>query len=678
MSWWQTIPYFAATLLLTFGPGAAALAVAGVRGLSLAALAAPLSYTLASCLAVVAPWIGLPFQPIAYLSAGAILVVLVAAVRLFVARRSGASWSAPLPLLAASGRLGTSDLARFTARIALPAALVVAGGIIAYRYITAFSDPSLFSQTFDNVYHLNAVRRIVDTQNGSSLTLGNLTDASKGFYPAAMHDMMALVVSLAGGSVPVAVNVGTITIGAIIWPLSCLFLVARVVGFRAVPMLITGAFASAFSAFPYLMVAFGVLYPNHLAIALLPAVLGLAVEAIGVAQPKAPQPWAALTVFLCCLPGLSLAHPSSTIALLAFATPALFFRCASEIARMRRTRSTPKHALLWIGGTVVYLAALLVVWLNLRPSLSSAPWAPFQTNARAIGEIVSNAPMGTTVTWIMTPCTVLGLYVLARHIKRLWWILGMYLVGAALYLVASSWSQGGFRTFLVGVWYNDSFRLAALLPVVSLPVAVMGAEWVVWRVRYITSRARDAAFTSKSPLLARAGQLLAPSAVVWAVVVVMALASQGGTLSNVQNRLNEVFALTDHSALVTSDKLTLMQKAKEIIPAGDTVVANPYMGGSLIYALENVHTVAPHIFGERSATEQTVLNHWDEAAYNTSVCPAIRQLRAYWALDFGTDTVIPTDDPNLGINDLTTNLAPGVKVVAQAGKARLFRITACG
>jgi hypothetical protein len=75
--------------------------------------------------------------------------------------------------------------------------------------------------------------------------------------------------------------------------------------------------------------------------------------------------------------------------------------------------------------------------------------------------------------------------------------------------------------------------------------------------------------------------------------------------------------------------------------------------------------------------EQLLLDHWDEAAYNKDVCPAIRKLNAYWALDFGTKTVIPTEDPFPGLADLAAGTAPDIEVLATSNKARLVRTTAC-
>jgi hypothetical protein len=676
MTWMQTIPTFAAALAVMLGPGLVILAAAGVRRLNLVALAAPISASVSSCTAVVAPFLRLPFNPAVYFVVSAMLALGALSVRLWWRRahRGGSEG-----VLAANGQLTRLDLGRWTVWLGVPLSVAFAALVIGRRYILGFGSPENFSQTFDNIYHLNAVRYIQDHANGSSLTLGNLTDSSHSFYPAAMHDSMALILQLAGGPVPVVVNVATIVIGALIWPLSCLFLISRVVGYRPVPLMAAGVLSAGFSAFPYLMVAFGVLYPNHAAIALMPAVLGVAIEALGMSREKPSSVLAPVLALLATFPGLALTHPSTAIGLLGFALPvvwARFFR----VWGAWRERTTPRAAFTsWGAFTLGYTAMVFAIWYVLRPSLSAAPWAPFQSNARAIGEVLANAPMGTTIAWILTPLTVIGLYVLARRLRRLWWILGMYAIGAALYIVVSSWNPGALRTFLTGVWYNDSFRLAAILPVVALPVAILGAEWLIWRIRAGLDLLRSWAAETRG--LDRVARAAAPrwqgitAAIVALVILALGAGSQGGTLSSVQSRLHDVFTLDSNSMLVDSDERALLRQIPGIVPTGDTIVANPLMGGSLVYALEDRHTVAPHVFGDRSPVEAMVLKHWDEAAYNSRVCPAIKELRAYWALDFGPKTVIPSDDPFVGLNDLTTNEAPGVKVVAEVGHARLFKIT---
>lgn len=676
MTWIQTIPTFAAALVVMFGPGLAVLAAAGVRRLNLAALAAPVSASISGCTAVVAPVVGLPFNPLVYFAVSAVLAAAALAARL-VWRRRTPDWAGK-GVLAANGPMTHLDLGRWIVWAGVPLSVAFAAFIIGRRYILGFGGPENFSQTFDNIYHLNAVRYIQDHANGSSLTLGNLTDSSHSFYPAAMHDSMALVLQLAGGPVPAVVNVATIVIGALVWPLSCLFLISRVVGYRPVPLMAAGVLSAGFSAFPYLMVAFGVLYPNHAAIALMPAVLGLAVEALGMSRNQPSSALPPVLALLGTFPGLALTHPSTAIGLLGFAIPVVWARFFATWGAWRKRTTSRTAFRVWAALALAYTVGVAGIWYVLRPSLSAAPWAPFQSNARAIGEVLANAPMGTTVAWILTPLTFIGLYVLARQLRRLWWVLAIYAIGGALYIVVSSWNPGSLRTFLTGVWYNDSFRLAAILPVVALPVAILGAEWLIWRIRAGLELARG--WAARTSRLQRLAESATPrwqgitAMVVSLVILVMGLGSQGGTLSSVQDRIHEVFTLDENSMLVDSDERELLAKVPAIVPAGDMIVANPLMGGSLVYALEDRRTVAPHVFGERNPTEQMVLAHWDEAAYNSRVCPAIKELKAYWALDFGTKTVIPSDDPFVGLNDLASDSAPGVKLMASVGHARLFKV----
>jgi hypothetical protein len=685
MTWWQTGPTLAGTILIFFVPGLTILAAGGVRRLNLICLAAPVSFSLASVLAIVLQKVNLPFNPFTYLGAAA-----VAAVVAFVARSAWLRRTKGPSLKSERGVLGANGAVQLAApRQKLWAWLVIASvaipaAIISYRYIRGFGQPENLSQTFDNVYHLNAIRYIADRQMGSSLTLGNLTDASTGFYPAAMHDLMALVLMLGGSSVMEVVNVGTIVIGAIIWPLSCIFLVTRIVGNQATTVLSAGVLSAGFSSFPYLMVAFGVLYPNHAAIALLPVVLGLVIEVLGLAQSRPSSFWPPLIALAVVGPGLVLAHPSALVALIGFSTPPVLARLILSWRAYRHGQERGRVLLMWAGATVLYGIFGLVVWVFVRPSLAAAPWTPFQSNARALGEILASAPMGTTAAWVMLALTIIGTYVVARQLGRYWWVLGMYAVGGALYVIVSAWSLGGFRTFWTGVWYNDSFRLAALLPVVTLPVAVMGAQWLTWRVRslgdylVVTGRTNpDKLAPALRPVVTRLPGVTGVAASI-ALVLALGAAAQGGTLSNVQQRLDTIFRTTPNSYLLTTDETALLHSVPDIVPTTDVVVANPRTGGSLVYAVSNRRALAPHIFGDRTEDEQYLLDHWDEAAYNSKVCPIVKKLNAYWALDFGDFEVVPGDEPFIGLRDLGKAPVPGVEVVKTEGKAHLYRVTACG
>jgi hypothetical protein len=398
-------------------------------------------------------------------------------------------------------------------------------------------------------------------------------------------------------------------------------------------------------------------------------------------KPRIP----AVLALAATLPGLALTHPSAVVALLAFVGPVLVAALLKTWSAARKGHEDKALARRWLVFTAVYILVTLVVWVTVRPSLASSNWTAFQTNARALGEILGSAPMGATTAWILLILTIVGLYVIASDFGHLWPIAGMYFVGALLYLVASSWIDGDFRNFLTGVWYRDSNRLAALMPLVTLPVVVLGTEWIVGRARLLAASLLKKTGANPQAVPRTAHRLLnripGKTSVAAACVVLLAvgIGAQGGTLYIVQDRLTTVFSTTDDSRPLTKDDVTLFSELADIVPSTDVIVANPRTGASLAYAFSGRRVLAPHIFGTRTDQEQLLLDHWAEAAYNTKVCPAIGKLKAYWALDFGNQEIFtPRGEPLLGLRDLVDNSAPGVEMVKAVGDARLFRVTACG
>ncbi|MDP5227237.1 MULTISPECIES: DUF6541 family protein [Arthrobacter] len=684
MSWWETLPTLALSLAVYAIPGLALLIAAGVRGLNLAALAAPVTATVVACAGVVFGYAHIPFNPVSIAALTVILTLLVLAIRWFLKWRG-----APVTRLVPqhNGALQSMNLGRALTRLILPLAVLVPAAIIGYRYMTGFGHADSFSETFDNIYHLNAVRFIADTQSANTATIGNLTEASRGMYPVGMHAVMALVFMLGAPSITVAVNWVTILLGAVIWPLSCIFLVSRIIGMRPLGLLATGVLSAAFSGFPYLMVGWGVLYPNHAALALLPACLGLLIEGTGATQTELKLQWPALILFAVTAPGLALAHPSALVALMAFGAPIVVAVLFRSFFAWRRQEIVTRTLIGRLGLVVMYAVVGLVVWVKARPA--AAGWTGFQTNARAIGEVLTSAPMGSTIAWVIAILTLFGLYVISRNFTRLWWVAAMYAIGGLLYVIVSSWPAGAFRDFMTGVWYNDSFRLAALLPIVTLPVVALGADWMLGRLHgWLVYAKRESSSgnaglpvtRSRQKLTRMAGSMPARVAAVIPVLatLVVGLLGQGGSLNAVQDRISTAFAITNDNSLVSTDELTLIKQLPGLVPLGEVLVGNPRTGASLTYAFTGIHVLEPHIFGVRSPDEQYLIDHWDEAAYNPKVCSLIKKENAHYALDFGAREITPRPEPLEGTRDLTSGSAPGMELIKSVGSARLFKVTACG
>ncbi|MFJ5860523.1 DUF6541 family protein [Pseudarthrobacter sp. NPDC092439] len=681
MSWWESVPTLAIAVVVFFVPGLALLAAAGLRGPSLAVLAVPVTTSVVASTGIVFGFARIPFNPVSVTVGTLFLLGVIVGLRALM-RRRGAGQDR-LEIRAPDSGLHPRTVLN---KAIVVFAVLVPAIIIGARYMSGFGSPESFSETFDNVYHLNAVRYIADTQAANTLTLGNLTETSQGLYPAGMHALLALVLMSGGQAITVAVNWGSILYAAVVWPLASLFLVSRIVGTRPLTLLGAGVLTAGFSGFPYLMVAFGILYPNHAALTMLPAVLALTIEAIGIRSSQLKLSGSAILLLVATVPGLALTHPSAFIALLMFAFPAVVGVYLRAVTARTSGALSRRAFSLWTLAAALYAAGTLVVWVVARPPRSAASWGPFQTNAQALGEVLGSAPMGTTVAWIIFLLTLVGLYAIARQIKRHWWSLGMFVIAAVLYLIVSAWPIGFVRYFATGVWYSDSNRFAAMLPLATLPIVALGLDWIIthvgpWPARW-ASRFPRGSNTTKAPIgslrrVASRMQGTRATAAGAAVVLLVGLAAQGGTLSMVQQRISTTFETRNDSSLVTIDELTLMKQLEDIVPESDVIVGNPRTGASMAYAFSGRHVIAPHILGARSESERLLMNHWGEAAYNPSVCPVIEEKRAYWALDFADQEMTPRGEPLEGTRDLADDSAPGVQLVKEVGKARLFKMTAC-
>src|SRR5690606_4858513 len=125
----------------------------------------------------------------------------------------------------------------------------------AWRIIAYVHDPSGISQTNDAVFHMNAVRFILQTDDASSLHVNSVI-GGRGFYPAAWHALVSLAVLITGAEIAVAANMLTVVIAAFIWTLGIAWLARAVTGSATVAAY-AAILAGALQTFPLLMFQWG-------------------------------------------------------------------------------------------------------------------------------------------------------------------------------------------------------------------------------------------------------------------------------------------------------------------------------------------------------------------------------------------------------------------------------------
>jgi hypothetical protein len=453
-------------------------------------------------------------------------------------------------------------------------------------------------------------------------------------------------------------------IAAVVCPLTAMFLVATLTGRRTVPMMVTGALAAGFSSFPYLMVDFGVLYPTLLAIALLPFCLGAVVELLGIGRDRHASTILYVGLLGVASIGLTLAHPSTTMTLIAFAVAPLLVWFAKRSLHVRGQEHRIRKALIAFAAVLAYGAVAWLLWTKVRPSEAASFWPPVTTLPRAIGEALTSAPQSRDVPWLIFALTIVGIVILC--VQRRLWILGCFLISLGFYAVVAGYPAGPTRSFWTGVWYNDAYRLAALLPITALVISAIGGSWLI-------ESFLQAAQRRLAP--ARRPALRAISFAVSALLVLaVAALAQGRSISTEQAKAAQSYSSTDASPLLSSDEEALLRRIDQHVPAGSVVVGNPWTGASLVYAYSGRDAMLPAISSSPSPSERVIVSRLKAVAKDPEVCEMIARENSFYVLDFGPKEVHQGKHyPAL------TSLAgtPGLRLLDSQGAAGLYEVAAC-
>lgn len=631
MEWLSASAAALAALVVIFLPGLVMGWTWKVRGLGLLVAAPLLSVSVVAVSAVALGLCGIPWGGPQFFGSALIACVIVSVARVLV----------PSGALKVQGNWPRYS----TAGIGLGALLVAA------TLVAAWGHPGAFSQTIDDVFHLNALTWIKETGSASSLTLGQLNGSA--FYPAAWHGVVSLTMALSGQTAPIAIFAVSAVIATAIWVPGCIYLCRHLLGASGLLPVVSGVASGAFAAFPLLLLDFGVLYPNHLAVAMLPGALGLMVQLLRVSAVPDLVPSSAALLLCLGLPGLALAHPSALHSLVAFTWPVFLVFLSRKWFDVAGLRG---RGYLVVGAGAA-MAFTLVLWRFVRPDPSSY-WNPVEMRAQAIGEAIMVAPLGQASTPIIAVFMLMGLFYLIRTPERRW-VAGLFAVGAYLFVNVASIDVLPFRRTVAGPWYADPYRLAALLPLAAVPV-------VSWAIIALTSRLQ--------PLLAWKGRRFRSASVAVLLVLVFLIGQASNILHQVYSSQDK-YSLTEASPLLSRDEKELLDELPSLVPDGEVLAGNPWTGTALAYTFGARKTLQLHMLSATPADVDIVNRKLDDARWDPRVCGAVNRLGLRYVLDFGKDEIGGGSHPYDGLLGLDTK---GVaEVVRQSGGARLLRVTAC-
>lgn len=532
-------------------------------------------------------------------------------------------------------------------------------------------NPFALSQTWDAAFHLNALRFIFESGEASVFHVSQIVTApeSYSFYPAAWHAITSLLV-LPGAevsAVTLLANASSMAIISFIWPASLAFflrvyLPARISRFA---VLVLPAFSASSIAFPYLFFSYGVLYPNLLSYALMPALVGLwgllLFKLDATLHPIDFPLWVLLLLGAITSVATVAAHPSGFTATLIAAVAlgaGLTLNTMLSAAFNFKTLFQSREFLVRLGMSLATFALTKILWEYLDTGFGHL-WKAVNSNLTySYGQAFFNSVLSHYPSLVLTAFVLLGICFLFE--ARLFHLFFMWITFTVFYVEAMTNTDMEFRAYLLGSWYGDPHRLAALLAFAALPLAIAGAAYLISHLPVINKYLE----TSLSSL------------------VIVALAFAGGvffqldkTMSLAMYEWQQSYKVDNEANAISPNELRLIEELPDLV--GDSAVfANPWNGEVFVYALTGIDTSRLHVTAYSSPNESYLDANLNRIKEDPEVCRILREEEVEYVLLFLGDSINGhNSDRPAGVKNLFFN--DGFEIVQQYGSAVLFKVKAC-
>ncbi|TDQ05004.1 DUF6541 family protein [Labedaea rhizosphaerae] len=657
MSWLSFVPAVlvaAAWLLL---PGLAVGYAMGLRGVICWGLAPTMSAAAISVSAILLGAAGLGFTPVTALIPIVVLVAAIAAVALTLRNRFNVM-RRPDPRAVAWCAV---------AGVGIAAVLGVIGTV------SGFGRPDNIQQTYDAVLHYNGVAAILDLHNGSPLAVSPKLGAGA-FYPLGFHDVAALTSMTTGAGVMGAVNATVVVTLALMWPLGCVALARQLFGCRPIAMTVTAVLSLGFTAFPWGLFNFGVLWPNAFGLAMVPAGLAALCALVGIARDDAIGRVRSIPVLVAIGAAAVLAQPNTVFSLGALALVPITASLLRWAWRRHRDRGQWWLGLLAIAG---YLVVLYGGWkfinsLAMVKQVKDFNWPAFQGRLEAVEDVLINGTNWWTPQYFLGALVVIGA-VIALFTKGLRWVPFAHAVTAFLFILDAS-QDTPLSAKLTGFWYNDSVRIGAMLPITGVVLAAVAVvrigDWIFgYASRWASGRQLGVAGPAfKSPATFPALLLV----VVLAVTGSMYTRQHIGVISSPYNAR----AATSNGSIVDQQELPFFAEVAKVVPPGVVIANDPWDGSALLYALHDRQVLFPHMGTSVNGDRKLLATSLNALSTDPAVCQVVRKLHVGY-LVVAHDRFWVTDNRQKLYPGLQDPTLPGFEKLIDHNGLRLYRVTGC-
>ncbi|MDR2703069.1 MAG: hypothetical protein LBB58_01835 [Cellulomonadaceae bacterium] len=708
-------------------PGAGVAIVLGLKRPWWALLAPATSIGLLSGFAIILGLLGIPWHGGTVAAAIILLIAIIAAGRVFhhnfipgnYAMRHGKNNYATNYLVPPKNNgLRDSNLLIWLGIIA--SGLIQ--GISTYR---GMGNPHWLPQNSDTPFHLNAVRFILNNENASSFFIYRLTGqvgTPAGFYPGAWHGVVSLSVL---DSILLASNAMVLVVTAIIWTTSLAALGYVIAPHHKLVAALAPLVAAAYLSYPNRFYNAGVLWPQALAYAMVPAAVAVTILLFRKrAAHKRHLSW--VLVLLTILGGIALAQPSGILVYAIFATPYIIARAFRPLWRHFRiwARSYShriRHTEAAKAESVVETTTGALPTITSSFALANLEAPPKQTVIRQLIRII--LPLVAAAIWVYgwyrlfaffsdqleNPTrtagdqgfwigvwhglsdaaffagafprypslpiiigTIFGVMVAFSHRHTRWLPFSL----AGMLLLSGLVNADGFLSWLIYPWYADEQRLLATVPLVGAPLIALA---IVALARGL-ARIPKARFPA-SPLATY--PKITATVIALGLVAVFGLATDNFRFEERIRILNSNYVVTMQGLttgnLVSEPEFELLQRMGRELPPGAWVIGDPLSGLGLAYAISNVNiiytTLGPGHWGDDAVF---LGREFENLPDDPEVCAALGRLGVQYFYN-DTETHLHWRSAwERRFRGLWVSDQPWLEKIDSGGTATLYRITGCG
>lgn len=567
-----------------------------------------------------------------------------------------------------------------------------------FVFILPLDGPGSFVQTYDNVHQYGTARTFLISGDWSpfnsslySVPSGEapVLDVVNAFYPSGWHTVVAVLASLTGLSLSLCANAFNFVVLAVIFPIAAASFIACIFN-RDREKVLLGAFVTPIcAAFPWMLMESWPLFPNALSFS---AGLGIVCAFVGMLADSgtAKDRIAYGIMFIIGIVACFFMQPNTVFSLGAMLVPFCIWRACKLVALSNSCRKHGPLVASLLCGIAIVLIWLFAFNLPFMQPVVQYHWAPITTLPGSIKEVLLAGYPLLPVNIVLAALVFIGFVRSCRNAETVWMAIS-YLFCALLYIVSASMEPSFIKQLLTGFWYTDAYRVASVLAMAGLPLAVLGAcdvrQFIVGLGCARNLDTRTDGITAVVPGRARAGISLLVVVLMCAVsfvpFIVLGDTVLQGPFGFIATSSESHNTMSDSAGYSLSES-SFVKKAMAAVPEGETIINMPYDGSMFAYSIDDAPVVFRTMegYGSKGEDPDSVLirEALCDISWRQDVRDAVESTHAGYVL-------ILERDPDkadayytqhhreqwTGITSIADD-TPGFEVVLKDGDMRLYRI----